>query len=53
MGANSNPVWLEAKTYQDGIDYLHSLNAKSYGIYLIPSEGGGVDADITHFPALL
>lgn len=50
--ANGNPVWIEAKTYFDGIAYLQSLNAQGYGIYLIPNEGGGADADIIRFPAL-
>ncbi len=50
--ANGNPVWIEAKSYSDGIAYLRSLNAKGYGIYLIPNEGGGADTDITRFPSL-
>lgn len=50
--SNGNPIWIEAKRYKDGIAYLRSLNAKGYGIYLIPNSGGGADADITQFPAL-
>lgn len=49
---NGNPIWREGKTYQDGIAYLQSLNVQGYGIYLIPNEGGGADADIERFPAL-
>ncbi len=52
LDGNSNPVWKEAKTYQDGISYLTSLNARGYGIYLVVNEGGGADTDITRFPAL-
>jgi hypothetical protein len=50
--SNGNPIWIEAKSYGDGIAYLRSLNSLGYGIYLIPNEGGGADADITRFPAL-
>jgi hypothetical protein len=50
--SNGNPIWIEAKTCSNGIAYLRSLNAKGYGIYLIPNEGGGADADINRFPAL-
>ncbi len=52
LDGNSNPVWREAKTYQNGIAYLRSLNVKGYGVYLIPNEGGGADTDITGFRAL-
>lgn len=52
LDANGNPFWTEAKTYQNGLTHLHSLNAKSYGMYLVVNEGGGADADITRFPAL-
>lgn len=52
LDSNNNLIWIEARTYQNGIDYLRSLNNKGYGIYLIPNEGGGADADITRFPAL-
>lgn len=52
LDSNGNPIWIESKTYQDGITYLQSLNVKGYGIYLIPNEGGGADTDIERFPAL-
>lgn len=52
LDGNRNPIWIESKTYQDGIAYLNSLNERGYGIYLIPNEGGGADTDITRFPAL-
>lgn len=52
LDSNGNAIWIESKTYQDGIAYLNGLNTKGYGIYLIPNEGGGADADITRFPAL-
>ncbi len=52
LDSNSNPIWIEAETYQNGIGYLRTINAKGYGIYLIPNSGGGADADITRFPAL-
>lgn len=52
LDANGNPIWIEKTTYQDGVAYLKSLNERGYGIYLIPNEGGGVDTDITRFPAL-
>lgn len=45
-------IWIESRTYQDGIGYLNSINAKGYGIYLIPNEGGGEDVGILRFPAL-
>lgn len=50
--ASSKTTWIEAKTYQDGIAYLNQINAKGYGIYFIPNEGGGADSDIVRFPAL-
>lgn len=52
LDSNSNPIWIEGKSYRDGIAYLQTINAKGYGIYLIPNSGGGADADITRFPAL-
>ena len=52
LDSNRNPIWIEAKSYRDGIAYLRSLNSQGYGVYLIPNEGGGADADITRFPAL-
>lgn len=52
LDSNSNPIWIEEKNYKDGIAYLRTINAKGYGIYLIPNSGGGADADITRFPAL-
>lgn len=52
LDTNGNPIWREGKTYQDGIAYLQSLNAKGYGIYILPNAGGGADADITRFAAL-
>lgn len=52
VDSNSNPIWIEAKSYRDGIAYLRSLNDQGYGIYLIPNSGGGADADIERFPAL-
>jgi len=52
LDSNNNPVWREAKTYQNGVGYLQSLNARGYGIYLIPNEGGGADGDINRFPSL-
>ena len=41
LDSNDNPIWSEAKTYQNGIGYLRTINAKGYGIYLIPNSGGG------------
>ena len=52
LDANGNALWIEAKSYGDGIGYLKSINAQGYGVYLIPNEGGGADPDITRFPAL-
>lgn len=52
LDSNGNPIWIEAKTYQNGIDHLRSLNSRGYGIYLIPNSGGGADADISRFPTL-
>lgn len=52
LDSNGNPIWIEAKTYQNGIDHLRSLNSRGYGVYLIPNSGGGADADISRFPAL-
>lgn len=52
LDGNGNPIWREGKTYQDGIAHLRSLNAKGYGIYILPNAGGGADADITRFAAL-
>lgn len=52
LDSKGNPIWIEAKTYQNGIDHLRSLNSRGYGIYLIPNSGGGADADISRFPAL-
>ena len=52
LDGNRNPIWFESKTYQHGITYLQGINAKGYGIYLIPNEGGGADSDISRFPAL-
>lgn len=51
-GANAKTAWIENKTYQDGIAYLNQINARGYGIYFIPNEGGGADSDISRFPAL-
>lgn len=52
LDSNGNPIWIEAKSYRDGIAYLRSLNTSGYGVYLIPNEGGGADADINRFPSL-
>jgi len=52
LDVNGNPIWREDRTHHNGITYLRSLNDKGYGIYLIPNEGGGADADITRFPCL-
>ncbi len=52
LDTNGNPIWREGKTYQDGIAYLLELNAKGYGVYILPNAGGGADADIERFPAL-
>ncbi|PSB28689.1 hypothetical protein [Chlorogloea sp. CCALA 695] len=52
LDSNGNPIWIKAKSYRDGIAYLRSLNSQGYGVYLIPNEGGGADADINRFPAL-
>lgn len=52
LDTNGNPIWREGKTYQDGIAYLLELNAKGYGVYILPNAGGGADADITRFAAL-
>lgn len=44
--------WIERRSYQDGLVYLHQLNQRGYGVYYIVNAGGRENNDITRCPAL-